>query len=50
LGIPTVSDRVVQGVVKTAIGPQFEAVFESDSYGFRPAHSVHDAMEDIFTG
>lgn len=49
LGIPTVNDRVVQGVVKTAIEPQFEAIFESNSYGFRPAHSVHDAIEDIFT-
>jgi RNA-directed DNA polymerase len=48
LGIPTIKDRVIQGVVKTAIEPNFEATFEPNSYGFRPAHSCHDAMEDIF--
>jgi RNA-directed DNA polymerase len=48
LGIPTINDRVVQGVVKTAIEPQFEATFEPNSYGFRPAQSTHDAISDIF--
>jgi len=48
LGIPTINDRVVQGIVKTAIEPSFEATFESSSYGFRPAHSCHDAIGDIF--
>jgi RNA-directed DNA polymerase len=48
LGIPTIKDRVVQGIVKTAIEPHFEASFEPNSYGFRPAHSCHDAMADIF--
>jgi RNA-directed DNA polymerase len=48
LGIPTINDRVVQGVVKTAIEPQFEATFEPNSYGFRPAHNAHDAIDDIF--
>jgi RNA-directed DNA polymerase len=48
LGIPTINDRVVQGVIKTAIEPQFEATFEPNSYGFRPAHSTHDAIDDIF--
>jgi len=48
LGIPTIKDRVIQGVVKTAIEPNFEATFEPNSYGFRPAHSCQDAMEDIF--
>jgi RNA-directed DNA polymerase len=48
LGIPTIKDRVVQGVVKTAIEPQLEAIFEPNSYGFRPAHSTHDAIGDIY--
>jgi RNA-directed DNA polymerase len=48
LGIPTINDRVVQGVVKTVIEPQFEATFEPNSYGFRPAHSTHDAIGDIY--
>jgi RNA-directed DNA polymerase len=46
--IPTIKDRVVQGIIKTAIEPQFEATFEPNSYGFRPAHSTDDAIEDIF--
>ncbi len=49
LGIPTIKDRVVQGVVKTAIEPNFEATFEPNSYGFRPAHSAQDAIADIFS-
>jgi len=48
LGIPTIKDRVVQGVFKTAMEPKAEAEFESSSYGFRPAMSCHDAIEDIF--
>jgi len=48
LGIPTIKDRVVQGVMKTAIEPNFEATFEPNSYGFRPAHSCHDAIADIY--
>jgi RNA-directed DNA polymerase len=49
LGIPTIKDRVIQGVVRTAIEPSFEATFEPNSYGFRPAHSCHDAIEAIYT-
>jgi RNA-directed DNA polymerase len=48
LGVPTIKDRVVQGIVKTSCEPIFEAKFESGSYGFRPAHSAHDAIEHIF--
>jgi RNA-directed DNA polymerase len=48
LGIPTIKDRVVQGVARTAIEPNYEAKFEPNSYGFRPAHNAQDAIEDIF--
>jgi len=48
LGIPTIKDRVAQGIVKSAIEPAFEAEFESGSYGFRPAHNAQDAIADIF--
>lgn len=48
LGIPTISDRVVQQVVKSALEPEWEAVFEHGSYGFRPARSTHDAMMRIW--
>jgi RNA-directed DNA polymerase len=47
LGIPTVTDRVVQAVVKLVLEPIFEAGFSSSSYGFRPGRRAHDAIEDI---
>jgi RNA-directed DNA polymerase len=36
LGIPTMYDRALQGVVKSALEPEWEALFEPNSYGFRP--------------
>ncbi len=48
LGIPTVKDRVMQARVKNALEPQWEARFESSSYGFRPGRSAHDAIASIF--
>jgi RNA-directed DNA polymerase len=50
LGIPTMLERAKQALVKMAIEPAWEAVFESDSYGFRPGRSCHDAIEAIFNG
>lgn len=48
LGIPCMEDRVKQGLVKLVLEPQWEAKFEPNSYGFRPARSCHDAIEAIF--
>jgi RNA-directed DNA polymerase len=48
LGIPTIKDRACQALAKCALEPQWEAVFEPDSYGFRPGRSAHDAIESIF--
>lgn len=47
LGIPTIHDRALQGVVKAAIEPEWEAYFEPNSYGFRPGRSCHDAVYKI---
>ena len=47
LGIPTIRDRVAQMAVKLIIEPIFEADFCSNSYGFRPKKSAHDAVDDI---
>lgn len=44
LGIPTMKDRAVQGIFKTAIEPIYEAIFEPNNYGFRPAHNAQDAI------
>lgn len=44
LGIPTITDRVMQAIVKNALEPRWEAEFEANSYGFRPGRSTHDAI------
>ncbi|MBR8841104.1 MAG: group II intron reverse transcriptase/maturase [Stigonema ocellatum SAG 48.90 = DSM 106950] len=48
LGIPTVRDRIEQAIVKNALEPEWEAVFEQHSYGFRPGRSCQDAIEQCF--
>jgi len=42
-------DRALQGVVKNALEPEWEARFETNSYGFRPGRSCHDAIKQIKT-
>ena len=44
LGIPTVSDRIAQTVVKMAFEPEVEPCFHEDSYGYRPKKSAHQAI------
>jgi RNA-directed DNA polymerase len=44
LGVPTVSDRIAQMVVKQLIEPDLDAVFLPDSYGYRPGKSALDAI------
>jgi len=44
LGVPTVADRVAQTVVKRYLEPNVEPVFHTDSYGYRPGRSAHDAL------
>jgi RNA-directed DNA polymerase len=48
LGIPTMSDRTKQALVKLVLEPEWEAKFEPNSYGFRPARSCQDAIEAIY--
>jgi RNA-directed DNA polymerase len=47
LGIPTMADRARQALATMAMEPEWEAVFEPNSYGFRPGRSCHDAIEQI---
>ena len=44
LGIPTVTDRVAQQVVKQRLEPELEKYFHSDSYGYRLGKSALDAV------
>jgi RNA-directed DNA polymerase len=47
LGIPTVTDRVVQAALKLVLEPIFEADFRPSSFGFRPNRRAHDAIAEI---
>jgi len=44
LGVPTVSDRIAQTVVKMALEPILEPVFDENSFGYRPGRSALDAV------
>jgi RNA-directed DNA polymerase len=44
LGIPTVSDRIAQTVVKLMIEPILDPIFHEDSYGYRPGKSAKQAI------
>jgi RNA-directed DNA polymerase len=48
LGIPTVRDRIEQAVICNSLEPEWESVFEPNSYGFRPGKSCQDAIEQNF--
>lgn len=45
LGIPTVTDRLLQQAVAQVIGPVFELDFKEHSYGFRPNRNAHQAVQ-----
>lgn len=47
LGIPTLTDRALQATIKNALEPEWEALFEPSSYGFRKGRSAHDAIRYI---
>ena len=48
LGIPVIADRALQALTVNALEPEWEARFESRSYGFRPGRGCQDAMQAIF--
>ena len=47
LGIPTVSDRIAQMVVKQAIEPKIDPIFHPDSQGYRPGKSALQAVGKV---
>ncbi|NJQ97017.1 MAG: group II intron reverse transcriptase/maturase [Hydrococcus sp. CSU_1_8] len=48
LGIPTVRDRIEQAIIVNSLEPEWEAIFEPNSYGFRCGRSCQDAIEQNF--
>jgi RNA-directed DNA polymerase len=47
LGIPTVTDRVVQTALRNVIEPIFEKDFAQNSFGFRPHRGCKDALREV---
>lgn len=47
LGIPTVSDRIAQEVIRRYLEPRLEEEFSEHSYGYRPLKSSHQAVAQV---
>lgn len=45
LGIPTLTDRVIQQAILQVLSPIYEKKFSERSYGFRPNRGCHDALK-----
>lgn len=45
LGIPTLTDRLIQQALHQVLQPIFEAGFSRSSYGFRPGRNAHQAVK-----
>ena len=48
LGIPTLSDRIIQDILRISLEPIVEYHFSDNSYGFRPKRSCQDAQVHLF--
>ena len=44
LGIPTVTDRMIQQAISQVLGPIYGEKFHANSYGFRPGKSAQQAV------
>ncbi|MCF6150123.1 MAG: group II intron reverse transcriptase/maturase [Candidatus Kuenenia sp.] len=47
LGIPVVTDRIVQTAMRNILEPIFERTFAEQSYGFRPGRGCKDALRRV---
>lgn len=45
LGIPTVTDRLIQHAIAEVLSVNYERTFSTNSYGFRPGKSAHQALK-----
>lgn len=45
LGIPTVTDRLIQQALLQVLQPLIDPTFSDHSYGFRPGRRAHDAVK-----
>lgn len=49
LGIPTVTDRVIQQAIAQVLTPIFDPTFSESSFGFRPGRNAHQAIRQVQT-
>jgi RNA-directed DNA polymerase len=47
LGIPTVTDRVVQQAIAQVLTPIFDPSFSDSSFGLRPGRNAHQAIRQV---
>ncbi len=47
LGIPTVTDRLVQQAIAQVLTPIFDPQFSDSSFGFRPGRNAHQAIRQV---
>ena len=45
LGIPTVTDRLIQQAIAQVLQPHFDPMFSASSFGYRPGRSAKDAVK-----
>src|SRR5437773_7358008 len=50
LGVPALEDKLVQRAVGEVLNAIYEEDFVDFSYGFRPKHSQHDALDALAVG
>lgn len=50
IGIPTLEDKILQRAVTMVLEPIYEQDFFDCSYGFRPEHSAHQALQALWQG
>ena len=49
LGIPTITDRVIQQAIAQVLTPIFDPDFSASSFGFRPRRNAHMAVRQVQT-
>ena len=45
LGIPAVTDRMIQQAIHQVLSPVYEEQFDKNSFGFRPGRNAHQAVQ-----